>query len=376
MRADHRPPEQLACIAVDSAPHSALAARSCGLLWRSTNKRETCGCVLCVAWIIKRGEHHMQTVGHMAFLPEHDAATNRLHPGFLQQPPHGCLLVDETLEPVQPSDGAHDGLLVRHLRALEAFVSAGVVECHYAFQQVRLPVSGSVTLLSAEPSRFADACHVSIAAAPAAPVGAAAEDGQAPRQSMRAYLASAWRLSSSVHFAARDGDAEPDGAAAGAVPSWVARKLVGSSKPLCAALRRPGAPEVDSARAFDTIVMLLRALAVSQGRDTVDDDVWAALEGLVQRVAARNRAGADAAPQVLSSQGTAAAADDDEAFKASLLHAVRVPDAVARAPDELVAHVHGDADDAPPVGAAGAAGSADVSHGRAMLEQLRQAGQL
>ena len=232
-----------------------------------------------------------------SLVPEHHAASNRLRPGALQQPPHGFLLLDETVEPVQEPSAEHQAQLGRNLRALRELVHNGVLECAYAFQQVRLPLSGSAAILSRAPSHFVSACHAALRVAPAAEAPVKGAGAEAPVQSMRAYLASAWECWRSLHFEPdcpdENTNAKPSEAGPAAVPAWVSSRLVQSAKALCAGLRPPGTPEPDTARSYDTIAMLLNALAVSKGKTAVGSADWADMEELCKRVAARNHAGSN-----------------------------------------------------------------------------------
>jgi hypothetical protein len=319
----------------------------------------------------------------------------------------------------------------------------------FLWLQVRLPVSGSVAALSTSRSRFADACHVALQVVPAegrtwpqAPSNASTDDSSAtaaesaPLQGMRAYLATCWANTGHVVYAdsaeapdgitqvadkPRDGGAEQGaGAGAGAAPQWVARRLVGSAKKLCTALRLPGQPEVDAARAYDTVDMLLHAIAISQGSGVIDGSTWAALETLCERVAERNAQRKSPTPEVTDKQKPAPRAlqpsarevqggglaeersfgeqgpatsgqgsDADVAFQAALVHAINAPDALARHAGELDLDIVDD-DELPGSQAvprhsserAGVAGTDSVaaaeepSRGQAMLAQLRANGQL
>ena len=347
---------------------------------------------------------NVQTASQATLLPEHNAATNRLRSGTLQQPPHSCLLLDETMESIAPPVAAHEALLARQLRALDAFVRDGVVECNYSFQQVRLPVSGSVTAVSTGASRFVDACHVSLRLAADADADSGQRAGQvvaaarksAPLQSMRAYLATAWESWGSIRYDA--GPQEKGSVSSGSVPPWLGQRLVERAKTLCAGLRLQGAAEPDSARAFDTVAMLLNALAVSKGKVTVGEAEWTDLEALCARVAARHIAEADSRQDDTVSDVTDAAEvgnaraekvdDADEAFRAALLHAVHAPESIARQEMELEIVDDGDEQGSQPIaGSAGqtrcaavqdgaCVGAGESSRGQAMLEQLRSMGQL
>ena len=269
------------------------------------------------------------------------------------------------------STGGHDARLARHLRALDAFVRDGVVECAYAYQQVRLPASGSVAALSEGPSRFADACRVSMRVQPqtGGALGGGGDAGAAPLQGMRAYLATAWQGWREVAY--------EGGGEGGETPQWVSERLVKEAKGLVKGLRVASAADVDTAAAFDIAATLLRALALSHGERTVGEAAWERLRALSARVRSRN-----AGRESLGSRGSSGAAscetgdeqvealraDDVNGFAAALLHAVHAPGAVPRSSDELVADVG--------EGGSDAAGEEGVSRGQAMLDALREQGQL
>lgn len=321
----------------------------------------------------------LQTAARRNLLPEHDSATNRLRPGVIQQAPHSCLLLDETLEDLTPSAAAHEALLVRHLRALDSFVLDGVVECSYAFQQVRLPASGSVGILSQEPSRFVDACHVSLClerlhGEMSAPEG----EATAPLQGMRAYLATAWDAWTRVMYAGVDTEHST-----ASRPPWVAQRLVTQAKGLAHALRLPCASDVTSARAFDAALLLLTALAVSKGVTRIDEDAWADLMALADKVWTRNSL-AEANSLGTASQESAQrsarddrgleAADADAEFKAELLHAVQAPDSVVRWAGELEGHE--DEETRLVQGGIQGGASAPASRGQGMVAHLRSTRQI
>jgi hypothetical protein len=217
-------------------------------------------------------------------LPEHNAASNRLRPGILQQAPHGCFVLDATLEPDLTVERApHEARLARNFRAVDSLIRDGVVECAYAFQQVRLPVSGTVTVLStgtgACAAHFADSCQLSLTLQPG--MGGKAgmpASADAPVQGMRAFLASAWQKWDNLSYAG-------DSVCGSTVPNWVSQRLVQGAKALAAGM---GTAPVDTGRAFDTVTTLLRALTVSHGSAVVDDTSWRALEVLTARVRERN----------------------------------------------------------------------------------------
>jgi hypothetical protein len=294
-------------------------------------------------------------------------------------------------------------------------VRDGVVECAYAFQQVRLSVSGSVAALSTGTSHFARSCHVGLCVDEGAGGfgdGAATdgEDATAPLEGMRSYLATCWAAWGRVGYtgAASDADSgaktEAEGGAAktAAPPAWVSAKLVTRAKALSVALRPEGAPQAESARAFDTVATLLNALAISKGKTVVDEAAWADLEALCERVSTRKNAHKSCTEAgVLAQDGAQAGAsgkrgtqseatggeggDDnvDTAFQAALLQALREPESVERFSGELEV-VDDDEDGLGTAGdwrvggeraGAGASGE-ERSNGQIMLDRLRAAGQL
>jgi hypothetical protein len=337
---------------------------------------DTVGCMTC--------QSALQTAAQRNLLPEHNSATNRLCPGVIQQAPHTCLLLDETLDTVTPPYVAHEALLVRQLRSLHSFVLDGVVECSYAFQQVCLPVSGSVGILSEEPSRFVDACHVSLRLERLhGDMAAPEEDATAPLQSMRAYLASAWDLWTRVVYACVD--MVPAEHATASRPPWVAQRLVKEAKALAQALRLPCASDVTIGRAFDTVLLLLTALAVSKGETRVNEGSWADLVALVERVRSRNAVveadSLDAAWQepvrgsALDNRGLEVA-DADAEFKAELLHAVQAPDSMAPWAGALEGQEDGERGAQLVQGGIQSDASELASRGQAMVAHLRSTGQL
>ena len=105
---------------------------------------------------------YVQTTSCQQLMPNHNSASNRLHPGFLQQAPHSCLIVDECISALSPPSQEHDAWRSRNMRAMHEFVRDGVLTANYMWQQVRLPVSGSVLVVSDEPSTFSDSCRICI----------------------------------------------------------------------------------------------------------------------------------------------------------------------------------------------------------------------
>eukprot|EP00892_Ulva_mutabilis_P000565 jgi/Ulvmu1/10509/UM064_0047.1 len=223
-----------------------------------------------------------------SLFPYHDASANRLRTGMLQQAPHSCIVMDECMQPLSPSQGEHNARRARNLQSLQAFLANGVLEADYTWQQVQLPVSGSALLLSPQPSTFASACHVCVRAEGDGAVFC--DSAQSPLQGMRSYLASAWDLWDRLSYeSAEDGSPGP--------PQWIQRKLVSRGKAIGTVLNRLSSAATDTMRAYEATVVLLHCTAVSHGCNCVSEAEWQRLEELVDRVAARGCAATVTPPQ-------------------------------------------------------------------------------
>jgi Mini-chromosome maintenance replisome factor len=254
----------------------------------------------------------LQALASPDLLPRHDAARNRLRRGALQTAPGTLLVLDEALggAPVataRPGGGDRaEGQLARNVRALQAYISGGVIHAEYSYQQVRLPTSGAVLVISPDRSVFSSSCTLAVPWHPTAPAdGAMAPADGAPLQSMRAYLATAWAAWDNLGF--EPDEAPPDHTAddapgtqheqhgRGAAPEWVRQALVSEARALAAEARGGNEDALDAEQAFDVTLMLARALAVSHGETTVTRRGWQRVRDFVGRLLERRRECAAAA---------------------------------------------------------------------------------
>lgn len=223
----------------------------------------------------------MQTTANRSLFPYHDASANRLRTGMLQQAPHACIILDECILPLTPAISAHDAMRARNVRSLQTFLSSGVLEADYAWQQIQLPVSGSALVLATQPSAFTSTCHVSIRSAD--DTGQSSSSGaQIPLQGIRSYLASAWDIWQGISYVDKGSEHRSSN-------KWVQQKLVSRGKAMAKVLNGLSSACTDTVRAYEATVVLLHCIAVSHGSNLVSQEHWALLEDLVQRVADRGR---------------------------------------------------------------------------------------
>lgn len=256
-------------------------------------------------YIVKVTELQMcvQTTGCQQLMPNHSSASNRLHPGVLQQAPHSCLIVDECISSLSTPSQEHDAWRCRNMRAMHEYVRDGVLTANYMWQQVRLPVSGSVLVVSDEPSTFSDSCRICISASGAPESATAGLDASVhPLQGIRCYLACAWDLWEGLEYERQDG------ANIGTHPRWVAETLVSGGKRVAAAVNSSGAAACDTTRAYETAVMLLHCLCISQGKNQISRDDWGAVDHLVASCQARSSGAAATAPPLKNREQTVPAA--------------------------------------------------------------------
>lgn len=218
-------------------------------------------------------------------MPNHNSASNRLHPGLMQQAPHFCLVVDECISALSPTSQEHDAWRCRNMRAMHEYVQDGVLTANYMWQQVRLPVSGSVLVVSDEPSSFSESCRLCVSAAGTPERTTASVDSSVhPVQGIRCYLACAWDLWDGLEYERQDGGRT------GSHPRWVSETLVAEGKRVAAAVNSSGT--CDTTRAYETSVMLLHCLCISQGRNQINRERdWGAVERLVASCQARSPSG-------------------------------------------------------------------------------------
>jgi hypothetical protein len=214
----------------------------------------------------------VQTIACQLLMPTHEPASNRLHTGFMQQAPHACVVVDECISKLNQPTQAHEGMKMRNIQALQEFVRDGVLTANYTWQHVRLPVSGSVLVLSHGPAMFSESCLISVRVNGR---GCGAEDSCAsgalderswPLQGIRCYLACAWDLWSQLSTSGSK--------------KWVQERLVSDGKRIAASLNCSGRPG-DTKRAYETTLVLLQCLAISHGCSEETQVHWESLERLV-----------------------------------------------------------------------------------------------
>lgn len=162
----------------------------------------------------------MQTSSSRTLFPRHDARSNRLRTGTMQQAPHACMVFDEIIQPFTPATAAHHAQRAGNLQSLHAFLAHGVIEAHYDWQKVQLPVLGSALIISRQPSVFASTCYVSIRATPRhGQITHCGTQATVPVQGIRSYLASAWELWEGLSYV-HDGDVRTKSST-----SWMSKRL-------------------------------------------------------------------------------------------------------------------------------------------------------
>jgi Mini-chromosome maintenance replisome factor len=224
----------------------------------------------------------MQTMGCQQLMPSHNSSSNRLHPGLMQQAPHSCLVVDECISTLSPALQEHDAWCSRNMRAMHDYMKDGMLTANYMWQQVRLPASGSVLVVSDEPSSFSESCRICISATSAPEKTAASVDPSShPLQGIRCYLACAWDLWEGLEYEHQEGGYN------GRHPRWVAETLVARGKQVAAAVNRAGASTCNTTKAYETAVMLLHCLSISQGKNVISRSDWGAVDRVVASCQAR-----------------------------------------------------------------------------------------
>lgn len=218
----------------------------------------------------------MQATACHQLMPTHNASSNRLHCGLMQQAPHTCLVMDECISKLSTTSQEHDAAQNRNVRALHEYMRDGVVIANYMWQEVRLPVSGSVLSLSDEPSMFTDSCRICVSTSGVPENSAVSVDPSHPLQGIRCYLACAWDLWHGIQYERQNGGD------AGSHPRWLTETLVTQGRQVAAAVNN-AATSHDTTRAFETAVILLQCLCVSQGKAQISRSDWAAVEHLAER---------------------------------------------------------------------------------------------
>jgi hypothetical protein len=224
----------------------------------------------------------MQTMSCQQLMPTHNSSNNRLQPGLLQQAPHSCLVVDECISTLTSTSNEHDAWYSRNMHSMHEYLKTGMLTANYMWQQVRLPASGSVLVVSDEPSRFSESCRICVSATSAPEKTTASVDPAThPLQCIRAYLACAWDLWEGLEYE------RSEAGHTGSHPRWVAETLVAKGKHVAAAVNSAGAANCDSTSAYETAVMLLHCLCISQGKNIISRSDWSAVDRVVASCQAR-----------------------------------------------------------------------------------------